>query len=104
VPQRDTVEDSVHELGGMNVTIDCPLQFGSLRQNYSVQWIVKDRNDIMISSSGYLTRMEPKYQLVIKNASTKYDRAKFQCRAIRSHDITDSQFVTLQLFRKWSAE
>jgi len=104
VPQRSTVEDPVHKLGDVNVPIDCPLRFGSLRQDWSIQWIAKDRNDIMINSSEYLTRMEPKYQLFIKKASTKYDRAKFQCRAIRPHYTKDSQFVTLVLFRKWLAE
>jgi len=104
IPQQNIVEDPVYKLGGINITIDCPLRFGSLRKNWSVRWIAIDQHNITINNSEYFIHVDPKYQLVIKNASTKYDRAKFQCRAIGSHYIEDSQFVTLQLFSKWSAE
>ena len=100
VPQQSNTSEIVHELGSTNVTIDCPLQFGSLRKNWSVEWIAVDSNDNTLPSSGYFTVTEPKYQLVIKNISVNYKGANFRCQAILGHTIEDSQLVTLNLFRK----
>ena len=83
-----------------NVTIDCPLRFGSLRDGWSVQWIVQDSQSNRLSPSGYIIQSNPKFQLVIKKATIAYDGARFQCQAIRGDALMDSQFVTLNLFRK----
>ena len=88
------------QLEEINVTIACPLRFGSLRDGWSVQWIVQDSQSNRLSSSGYIIQSNPNFQLVIKKASIDYDGARFQCQAIRGDAIVNSQVVTLNLFRK----
>ena len=102
VPTRITTPATVREqLERTNVTIDCPLHFGSLRNEWSVDWSVEDSQDNRLSPSGYFTRNSPNFQLVIKKASTAYDGAKFICLAIRNNAaLRDSQTITLDLFRK----
>ena len=83
-----------------NVTIHCPLRFGSLRDEWSVQWTAQDSQSNRFSPSGYVIQSNPKFQLVIKKASIDYDGAIFQCQAIRGDALVDSQFVYLNLFCK----
>ena len=102
----NTSGPGLQPLEGINVTIDCPLRFGRLREEWNVEWTVRDRHDITNSfpRSGYFFQSSPKFQLVIKNASIDYEGARFQCRGILpvgSQSVSDrSQVVQLNLFRK----
>ena len=101
VPRHINANTTVqHPLEGENVTINCPLRFGSLRKNWTVTWIAEDRNDVF-PSSGYHILTEPLFQLVIDNATINYEGAKFGCRANRrgSFEVV-SQRITLNLYRK----
>ena len=90
-----------HPLEGENVTIDCPLRFGSLRKNWTVTWIAEDSNEDVLPSSGYHIRTEPLFQLVINNATINYDGARFRCRAnLDGRNEVLSQRITLNLYRK----
>ena len=94
-----------HPLEGENVTINCPLRFGSLRKNWTVTWIAEDRiEDTLLSSgysSGYHIRTEPLFQLVINNATINYEGAKYGCLADRlGRNEVVSQRITLNLYRK----
>ena len=102
VPRRSEGSKTRHQLEDTNVTIDCPLKFGSLRANWSVDWIALDSIGNELPNSGYFVKEAQKFQLVIRNATVMYDGARFQCRASLSdgHAFTDSQHVTLSLFRK----
>ena len=90
-----------HSLEGENVTINCPLHFGSLRKNWTVTWIAEDRNGDVLPTSGYHFRTEPLLQLVINNATINYEGARFGCRAnLDGRNEVDSQRITLNLYRK----
>ena len=90
------------ELEGQNVSIECPLRFGSLRDGWSVEWIVEDSQGDPIHPNKYFSRKdEESIQLVIKKASIDFDKAKFECHALRDDRIyQESQTITLNLFRK----
>ena len=98
VPRRRNVSTTVQHNLESNVTIDCPLHFGSLRKNWTVTWTAEDEDGDAIS--GYQTRTDSSFQLVIINATVDYDGAKFQCRAELLSDSVDSQRITLDLFCK----
>ena len=102
VPRRGNVSTTVeHPLEGENVTINCPLRFGSLRKNWTLRWVAEDRNEDALPSSGYHTRTEPSFQLVISNATINYEGAKFRCIAYRQgRNEVVSQRITLNLYRK----
>ena len=90
-----------HPLEGENVTINCPLRFGSLRKNWTVTWIAEDRNEDALLSSGYHILTEPLFQLVINNATINYEGAKFRCRAnLDGRNEVMGQRITLNLYRK----
>ena len=90
-----------HPLEGENVTINCPLRFGSLRKNWTVTWIAEYRNEDAPPTSGLKFRTEPSFQLVINNATINYEDAKFRCRANRlGRNEVDSLSITLNLYRK----
>ena len=103
VPGRINVNTTVqHPLEGENVAINCPLRFGSLRNNWTVTWIAEDRNGAdTLQTSGHHIRTEPLFQLVINNATINYEDAKFRCRANRlDRNEVESQRITLNLYRK----
>ena len=106
VPGHSNVSTSTveHPLEGKNVAINCLLRFGSLRNNWTVTWTAEDRNEDTLPSSGYHTRTEPLFQLVINNATINYEGAKLRCRANRlGGNEVDSQRITLNLYRKLTA-
>ena len=104
MPRRNTdILTKETPLYGINVTFDCPLHFGSLREEWNVVWTVEDKNHIGITIDGkeLYTRDNPEYQLVIRNASINYDGARFKCQAHRDGGYAeDSHFVTIHVFRK----
>ena len=90
-----------HPLEGENVAINCPLHFGSLRKNWTVEWVAEDRNEDALPTSGYHTRTEPLFQLVINNATINYEGAKFRCQAnLDGRNEVVGQRITLNLYRK----
>lgn len=107
VPRRNTdILTKETPLNGINAIFDCPLHFGSLREQWNIFWTVQNKNDIRLNIDGeeLYTRDNPGYQLVIRNASINYDGARFKCQAHRDGGyIEDSHFVTIQLFHKVQA-
>ena len=90
-----------HPLEGGNVAINCPLRFGSLRKNWTVTWIVENRNEDVLPTSGYHIRTEPLFQLVINNATINYEGAKFRCRAnLYGRNEVVGGSITLNLYCK----
>ena len=102
MPQRANSSGlEIQSLGGINVTIDCPLRFGNLRNEWDVVWTALDSHNNRLPPSGYVIQRNAKFQLVIRSASNVYDRARFQCIAIRESSASESsQFVTFYLIRK----
>ena len=104
MPRRRNTNITKEErsLDGSNVTFNCPLHFGSLRENWNVLWTVQNKNDIRLNIDGeeLYTLNDPEYQLVIRNASINYDGAKYKCQAYRGGYSEGSHFVDIQLFRK----
>ena len=102
VPSRSNVNTTVeHPLEGGNVTINCPLRFGSLRKNWTVNWVAEHRNGDVLPPIGYHDQTEPLFQLVIDNATINYEGARFRCRAnLLGRNEVESQRITLNLYRK----
>ena len=106
-PSRVLLNSSIvyRELG-QNITIDCPLHFGILRDGWRVEWIVQvqDSQGNVIHPNEYFSRRdEESIQLVIKKASSDllllYEEAKFECHALRDNrTYQESQTITLNLF------
>ena len=89
------------ELEGQNVTIDCPLHFGILRDGWSVEWTAQDSQGNLIHPNEYFIRRNPNFQLVIKKVSIHYEEAKFECHALRDDRVyQESQPITLNVFRE----
>ena len=100
VPHRINVNTTVQHQLESNVTIDCPLHFGSLRKNWTVTWTTENKDGVAPLISGYRIQTDPSFQLVIISATIDYDGAKFQCRAELLSNSVDSQRITLNLFCK----
>ena len=100
IPSRISAASTVRHQLGKNVTINCPLRFGNLREDWNVEWTVKDNRNRQVLASRYETRKDPGFQLVI-NASVDFDGTTFLCKAfLRNDHPQESQTITLELFRK----
>jgi len=64
---------------GGNVSIQCPLRFGSLQNSYEVIWNVDGRR-ITNGSHGYLIQTYPNKSLIISNVTLDHG-GLFQCNA-----------------------
>jgi len=64
---------------GENVSIQCPLRFGSLQNNYEVTWI-GDGHRITNGSDGYLIQTYPNESLIISKVTLDHRRS-FLCEA-----------------------
>ena len=100
VPRRNNVSTTVQHQLESSVAINCSLDFGSLRKNWTVSWTAEDEDGVALPTSGYRIQTDPSFQLVVNNSSVDYDGAKFHCRADRPGYHEGSRLITLNLFRE----
>ena len=72
---HDSIVTAVY---GSDVTVECPLRFGSLRLEYDVGWLVDGETIVNDTATRYLILREPEELLTTSTITMNSD---VQCRA-----------------------